>query len=103
MLEPSPTTEQQIAELRELEQQFPPPSWEEVVPEWKWIHGLMADPASDLGTRHGGKWVAVYHQQIVGADYDPLALRIAKSRELGVHPERLVVTYVLGEWPGPRW
>jgi hypothetical protein len=93
MTEPSPTTKAQVAELEELERQFPRPTFEDVVPEWKWIRGLMADGSHDPDGRYGGMWLAVYDRQVVGAGYDPLALRIAKSRELGVHPERLVLTY----------
>jgi hypothetical protein len=74
-----------------------------VIPEWKWIHGLMADPSSDLAGRYGGWWVIVYKQQIIGHGPDPLQLQVDKSRELGIHPERFVVTYVCGEWPGPGW
>ena len=99
---PEPTIEELVAQWEELRRQFPPPTWDEVKPEWKWIHGLMADAYSGLWDRYGGQWVVVYQQQIIAHGLDPLELEVTKARELGIHPERLVVTYVNGEWPGPR-
>lgn len=96
-----PTTKELVAQWEELRRQYPPPTWDEVKPEWKWIHGLMADPTAEFSDRYGGQWVVVYQQQIIAHGPDPLVLEVTKARELGIHPERLVLTYVLGEWPGP--
>lgn len=79
---------------RELEQQFPVPTWDEVKPEWQWVRGRMEDGTLDPQGRWTDQHIAVYNQQVVGADTNPLRLRVRKSRELGVHPERLVITYL---------
>ena len=100
---PEPTTEELVAQWEELRRQLPPPTWEEVIPEWKWIRGLMADPTAEFSDRYGGQWVVVYQQHIIAQGFSPLQLQVAKARELGIHPERFVVTYVCGEWPGPSW
>jgi hypothetical protein len=91
-----PTTGELTAQLRELEKQFSAPTWEEVMPEWKWVHTWLADPSLPPARPRLDCWVAVLDQQIVGTGLDPLALRLEKARELSVHPERLVVTYVPG-------
>jgi hypothetical protein len=101
MLTPSETTLEQQRQLRELEAQYPTPTWEDVLPDWKWVHAWLAHPDRDPQNQYGDRWIAVLNQTIVGVGCDPLALRIAKARELGVHPERLVLTYSLGEWKGP--
>ena len=80
------------AQLRELESQFPVPTWAEVMPEWKWLHDGMADGTFDPEYKYGGLCVAIYHQHVVGTDTNELRLRLTKARELGVHPERIVVT-----------
>lgn len=87
-----PTTDEYIARLRELEQQYPPPTWDEVKPDWKWLHDGMADGTFDPEYRYGGLAVAIYDRRVVGTDTDRLRLRLTKARELGIHPERLVIT-----------
>jgi hypothetical protein len=89
-----PTTQELVAQLRELQKQFAPPTWEEVMPDWKWLHAWMADASLPPARPRQDCWVAVMSQQIVGTGLDPLALRLQKARELRIHPERLVVTYI---------
>jgi hypothetical protein len=86
------TTDEYLVQLRELEQQYPPPTWAEVMPEWKWLHDGMAAGTFDPEYRYGGLAVAIYNKQVVGTDTHWLRLRLNKARELGVHPERLVIT-----------
>ena len=96
--EPAAEAELSIEEYhaigRELEAQFPTPTWDEVLEEWKWVHGHMADGTLDPQGRWCDRHVAVYNRQVVGADTNPLRLRVQKARELGIHPERLVITYL---------
>jgi hypothetical protein len=89
-----PKIERQLAELRELAARYPEPTLDDVMPEWKWVHGMLANETPGDDWPHWDRHVAVYQKQVVGSDLDPLQLRIDKSRELGVHPERLIVTYV---------
>lgn len=86
------TTEEYLAQLRALEAQYPPPTWEEVREDWKWLHDGMANGTFDPEYRYGGLAVAIYNRQVVGTDTNRLRLRLNKARELGVHPERLVIT-----------
>lgn len=90
--EPEPTTEEYLAQLRALEARFPPPTWEEVREDWKWLHDGMANGTFDPEYKYGGLAVAIYNRQVVGTDTDWLRLRLNKARELGVHPECLVIT-----------
>lgn len=82
-----------ITELQELEATYPPPALDEVIAEWKWIHAEMAKGTLGEDTPYWNRWLAVYQHRVIGADYEPLGLRIAKSRELGIHPERMILTY----------
>ncbi len=91
-----PTTDELIAQLRELEKQFSPPTWEDVMPEWKWVHAWMADASLPPARPQRDCWVAVLNQQIVGWGLDPMILRLEKARELRVHPERLVLAFIDG-------
>jgi len=87
-----PTIDEYLARLRELEARYPVPTWAEVMPDWKWLHEGMAAGTFDPEYRYGGLCVAVYDRRVVGTDVDPLRLRLTQARELGVHPERLVIT-----------
>lgn len=101
MTETEPTTEPELSnaeyyvQWRELERQFPPPTWDEVQREWQWLHENMANGAFDPEYKYGGLAVAIFGQRVVGTDVNWLRLVVTKSRELGVHPERLVVTSFL--------
>ncbi len=96
--EPTPATEPELtyeeyhAQWRELETQFPSPTWEEVMPEWKWLHEGMANGIFDPEYKFGGLAVAIYNQEVIGTDVSPLRLRVTKARELGIHPERMIIT-----------
>ena len=96
--EPTPTTEPELTDeqyhvqWRELETQFPTPTWEEVMPEWKWLHEGMANGTFDPEYKYGGLAVAIYNKQVIGTDVNPMRLRVTKSRELGIHPERMIIT-----------
>ena len=95
-----PTTEPELsideygALLCELGQQFPAPTWDEVKPDWQWVHGRMEDGTLDPAGTWSDRHIAVYRGQVVGADTNPLRLRLAQARALGIHPERLVITYL---------
>jgi hypothetical protein len=89
---PELTSEEYHAEWRELEKQFPVPILADVLAEWKWLYDGMADRTFDPEYKYGGRCVAIYQQQVVGTDTNWLRLRVTKSRELGVHPERIVIT-----------
>ena len=56
-----------------------------------------ADGTLDPEGRYDGLNIAIYNQEIVGADRDYMRLQRDLSRKLGVHPERVLVRY-LGEW-----
>ena len=86
------TSAEYHAQLRELEARFPIPTWAEVMPEWKWLHDGMAAGTFDPEYMYGGLCVAIYGQRVIGTDTNELRLRLTKARELGVHPERIVVT-----------
>lgn len=84
------------AEWDELAAQHPAPTRDDVRPEWIWVRDHMADNSIDPEGKYWGMHVAVYNQKIVGADTEPGRLHVRVARELGVHPERMVVVY-LGE------
>jgi|GEM_PF-6898767 len=92
--EPELSIEEYTALLRELAKQFPVPTWEEVKPDWQWVHGRMEDATLDPDGKWSDRHIAVYQNQVVGHDTNPLRLRLMKARELGIHPERLVITYL---------
>jgi hypothetical protein len=92
---PDPRIDAQVAELRELAARHPEPTWEDVKPDWQWVRGEMENGSlfcpDDPDDNY---YAAVYQCRIVGTGPDPLQLQIEKAREFGVHPERIVVTYV---------
>jgi hypothetical protein len=90
--EPELNTEEYHARWRELEAQFPAPTWDEVKEEWKWLHDGLANGTFDPDYKYGGLAVAIYHKRVVGTDTNWLRLRVRLARELGVHPERIVIT-----------
>lgn len=88
---PSPKVQAQVAELRELEKQFPAPTWDEVRDDWEWLYAQFGTLAM---TPYREQLVAVYNKQVVGSDpADELALRIRLANVLRVHPERFVVSF----------
>jgi hypothetical protein len=92
--EPELTVEEYAAQLKELELRFPAPTWDEVKEEWKWLHGRMEDGTLDPEGKWCDRHIAVYQRRVIGTDANPLRLRLTKARELGIHPERLVITYL---------
>jgi hypothetical protein len=89
--EPELTVEEYAAQLKELEARFPAPTWEDVQPEWKWIYEAEANNTFDPTGKYCGLNVAIYGQKVVGTDPHWMRLRVRLSRELGVHPERIVI------------
>ena len=93
-LVPSPQVQAQVAELRDLEKQFPAPTWDEVKKDWIWLYAeCNAGKLFDIY----GQFVAVCEEKVLGTDNDPLALRIRVAKEYQRHPERFVITF-LGDW-----
>lgn len=85
------------AEWDELAAQHPAPTRDDVRPEWVWVYDhLMPAQSRDPDGPYWGMHVAVYNQKVVGADTEPGRLRVRVARELGIHPERMVIVY-LGE------
>jgi hypothetical protein len=84
------------AEWDELAAQHPAPTLDDVRPEWAWVAEHMHDNSIDPEGKYWNSHVAVYNQRIVGSDTDPMRLHVRVARELGIHPERMVVVY-LGE------
>ncbi len=89
---PNPLITAQLAELKELGALYPPPTWAEVMPDWKWMHDGQADGTFDPEYKYGGLAVAIYNRRVVGTGIDWLQLRIDVARKYGVHPERFVIT-----------
>lgn len=89
--EPELTDDEYAAQLRELEARFPAPTWKDVQPEWKWIYEAEAANTFDPKGANCGLNVAVYGQKVVGTDLHATRLRVRLARELGVHPERIVI------------
>ena len=88
---PSLRVQAQLAELRELEAQFPMPTWDDVRPDWEWFYAHGGTPEMEPCYL---QLVAVYNKQVVGADsQDEIALRIRLSKQYQVHPERFVVSF----------
>ncbi|MBA4065173.1 MAG: hypothetical protein C0501_15950 [Isosphaera sp.] len=92
------TTAEVVARLQELGARYPAPTWDDVMPDWKWVNGRGEDRTLDPDGRYADRWVAVLNEKIVGYACDPAVLRLALAREYGIHPERFVVTYVHSEW-----
>lgn len=89
---PEFTVQEYHAQWRELEKQFPPPTWDEVKLEWAWLHEQMAAADGKLYEKYLNLNVAVYQQRIAGVDVNWLRLLVRMSRKLQVHPERVVIT-----------
>jgi hypothetical protein len=48
---------------------------------------------------HRGKYIAVFHQAILGSDANGLSLRLDWAKRLQVHPERIVLAFI----PSAEW
>jgi len=66
--EPFLPDEEYEAQLRELEQQFPVPTWDEVKLEWKWLYESSANNTFDPENKYSKLNVAIYNQRVVGTD-----------------------------------
>jgi hypothetical protein len=96
--EPELTNEEYAAIVRELAQQFPAPTWDEVKEDMRWLYDQLYDGTFDPDYKYNGLSIAVYNKRVVGTDVNRLRLRTRLSRELGVHPERIVITSFPEEW-----
>jgi hypothetical protein len=86
------------AEWNELAAKYPTPTLDDVRADYLWIHEHASDGSIDPEGKNAGLHVAVYNQQVVGADADPTRLQIRLSRERNLHPARFI-TYFL--FPNP--
>ena len=84
---PECSNEEYEAQWKELEKQFPAPSWEDVQPEWKWIY----EGTLNQDGKYTGLNIAIYQQRVVGVDIHWLRLVVNMSRKYQVHPDRIVV------------
>lgn len=83
------------ARLRELAARFPVPAWADVRADWDFARAWLANPNRD--PRFAGLNVAFLEGRVVGSDTDWVRLAARLAEELGVHPERFVVTFVPAE------
>jgi hypothetical protein len=89
---PSPQVKAQVEELRQLATIFPEPTLAEVLDDWQWLHAQLGTPVMD---QYWEQLVAVYEKKIVGSDpEDELALRVRLSKQMNLHPERFVISYL---------
>ena len=88
---PEFTVQEYHAQWRELEKQYPPPSWDDVKLEWKWMHDSIEAGTFDPEEKYVGLAVAIYKQRVVGVDINWLRLVVTMSRKFQVHPERVLV------------
>jgi hypothetical protein len=84
----------QVAELRELEKQFPEPTLDVVLADWQALRTAANDGSIH---QHTGKFVAFCEGKLVGVGDDPLDLRIRLAKQYRQHPERFAVTFH-GDW-----
>jgi hypothetical protein len=87
---PNPNIRAQIAELRELEKQFPAPTWDEVMADWRAMYAAV-----NAGTMydHCERFIAFCDGKLVGVGDDQLELRIRMAHQFQRHPERFAITY----------
>lgn len=99
---PDPLITAQLAELKELEAEYPVPTLAEVMADWKWLRDGASAGTFDPEYKYGGRAVAIYNGEVVGTGIDWLQLRIDMARRFGLHPERFVITsfYPLVTHPG---
>lgn len=88
---PEFTDEEYHAQWRELEKQFPAPTWEEMKEEFFWVHDRVADGTFDPEFKFRGLAVAFHQRKVIGADINWLRLTVAMSRKFGIHPDRIIV------------
>jgi hypothetical protein len=86
-----PEIEALVGELKALAAQYPPPTREEVMADWKWVYERSDDGTLNPDWKYKDGVVAVYNHEIVGSGPNYLRLQIDLSRKFGVHPERFVI------------
>ena len=89
---PEPTVTEYNAQLRELEAKYPPPTWEEVREEWKWLHEGMANGTFDPEYKYGGLAVAIYDKRVVGTDVHWLRQAFFEAKGSGARAVMIVRT-----------
>jgi hypothetical protein len=89
----NPVLDAQLREMAELSVGKELPKDEDWMEDWKWIHDQDAANLFDPEWKFGGQYIAVYKKQIVGRDTDEFHLRIQLSKDLGIHPNRPVLSY----------
>ena len=89
--EPLLADEEYEAQLRELEALHPAPTWDDLKPEMKWLYESTANNTFDPEHKYRKVNIAIYGGRVVGTDPHWLRLSIRLSRELGVHPARILV------------
>jgi hypothetical protein len=80
----------QIAELRELEEQFPVPTRDEVMADWRALYAAVN--AGEM-REHSERFIAFCDGKLVGVGEDQLELRARMARQFRCHPERFAITY----------
>lgn len=71
------------------------PTFEECHAEFNRFHAANRARLIDPDNTHANQFVAFYDGRVVGYGEDSLELRQRTATELGVHPARLVVEYLL--------
>ena len=89
---PEFTTQEYHAQWRELEKQFPTPSWDDVKLEWMWLHDAMASGTINQDGKTNG----------ITAPSGPAqtALEVDTYQRFGIHPE--TISYVECHGTGTR-
>ncbi len=69
------------------------PTFEEAHYEWIRFYQIPQGEI-DPGGKHTGQFVACFDGVIRGFDHDPLVLTPRVAAELGIHPARIVISYL---------
>lgn len=88
---PSRDFDRLAIQLVELEKQYPPPNEQEQLDDCRWF---QQHSTSSVLAGYRGTHVAIYQGQVVGSGDNSLQLNIDLARQLGVHPQRLVIEYL---------
>lgn len=74
--------------------ELPPPLPEEIHTEWNRFFHRLGRGEIDPEGQHSGQYVAFYDDRVIDYGPDPVTLREAVAALLGVHPERVVISYL---------
>lgn len=81
-----------FAELERLRRERPAPTDAERLPDWNWY---FEQRNSGGLTEYAGRFVAIYHQRVVGDDIDPTWLELSLARKhADINPDRFVIEFV---------